>query len=40
MKIYNFVIEVYEWLNPAIGRRRSCGRAIVNMNFLSFPWWL
>lgn len=40
MKIYNFVIEVYEWLNPAIGQRRSCGQAIVNMNFLSFPWWL
>lgn len=37
MKIYNFVIEVYEWLDPAIGRRRSCGRGIVNMNFYHFP---
>ncbi len=34
MKIYNFVIELYECLGPGIGRGWSCGRVTVNMNFL------
>lgn len=40
MKIYNFVIELYEWLGSGIGQSRSCGLLTVNMNFLLFPMWL
>ncbi len=35
MKIYNFVIQVYEWPRTGIGRRAGHVDALnVNMNFL------
>lgn len=35
MKIYNFVIQVYEWPRAGIGRRAGHVDALnVNMNFL------